>query len=88
MSTVIWTDRSLDQLADIYVAVPRERRDRVVEVVAEINHQLSENAIFEGESRSGSNRIAFFPPLSVLYSARPHQPVFIVRVAPLRFWKK
>jgi hypothetical protein len=86
MSVVVWTEEALDRLSDIYVSVTAIQRVRLVDVVEEIDVRLSENSQFEGESRSGTNRVAFFPPLCVLYSVRPHQPVFIVRVSPLRFW--
>jgi len=87
MSAVIWTEEALDNLSDIYVQATLEQRDVLVERVDFINQRLQENAMFEGESRSGPNRVAFFPPMCVLYSAKPHRPIFIVRVRPMRFWK-
>lgn len=87
MSTVIWTEEALDNLSDIYVTATPVQRELLVERVNYINQRLQENAMFEGESRSGPNRIAFFPPLCILYSVKPHQPIFIVRVRPMRFWK-
>jgi hypothetical protein len=52
--TLIWLDRALDQLADIYVAA-----------VDALNARLRADPLSEGESRGGDRCLTFIPLLSV-----------------------
>jgi hypothetical protein len=87
VSVVVWSDRASDQLADFYVAIPREKRERLVEVVMALNERLTNGPQFIGESRGGRQRVYFFPPLCVHFSVIPHGPVLIDKISILKYWE-
>ncbi|MGL6095771.1 MAG: type II toxin-antitoxin system RelE/ParE family toxin [Fimbriiglobus sp.] len=84
MSLVTWTDDARDQLADVYVSLPTAEKAVMVSAVDRIERVLADNAQFEGESRSGNQRVYILSPLAVVYAVIPHGPVKIIRVRPSR----
>ena len=87
MSVVVWSDRASDQLADFYVTIPREKRERLFDVVTALNERLTEGPQFVGESRVGNRRVYFCPPLCVHFSVIPHGPVLIDKISILKYWE-
>jgi plasmid stabilization system protein ParE len=85
MSAVTWSDQAREELADIYVALPSHERPALVHAVGQVEAALSVNAQFEGESRSGNQRVCFYSPLAVTYALLPGGGVRIVRVRSSRF---
>lgn len=67
MFALIWTERALDQLADVYVAVAQDERDRIAAAVDSFNQRLQSDPLSEGESRSNGFRIAFLPLIAVMF---------------------
>ena len=67
MFTLIWLDRALDQLADIYVAADPADRARMAAAINALNARLRADPLAEGESRVGDRRITFIPSLSVAF---------------------
>jgi plasmid stabilization system protein ParE len=84
MIAVEWTEKALDQLADIYVNVPREMRNPVVAAVEAIDRYLCEYGLKAGESRSGSIRIFFHELLVVNYAVNTENRILVTRVRPNR----
>lgn len=81
MFTLIWLDRALDQLADIYVAADPAERSRMAAAVDALNARLRADPLSEGESRVGNGRITFIPLLSVAFRvSRSDQTVRVGRV--------
>lgn len=79
-----WHDDALDQLADIWVAATTADRERIERAVTEINRALESGPQFLGESRGGSDRAWFHPPLVIRFRVLPNQPVKVQHVASLR----
>ena len=67
MSVVLWRDRALDQLADVYVAASIEERNDLGTEVDYVNRRLAGNGLFEGESRGGYGRVMIGESLVVFY---------------------
>jgi plasmid stabilization system protein ParE len=67
MYTLIWGGRALDQLADIYVALPLDAQRQTAAAVDAMNHRLTERPHEEGESRGGNLRITFPDALVVRF---------------------
>ena len=82
MSTVIWRERALDQLADIYVGATVVEREAVTSEVDSVNHLLATNALFEGESRGGYGRVVIGDLLVVFYTVVPNEPTRVLQVRP------
>ena len=61
--TVLWTSPAEDQLAAIWLRV--EDRRKVTSAAQAIDALLREDPQERGESRSGTKRIMFAPPLGV-----------------------
>lgn len=79
-----WHDHALDLLADIWVAATTADRERIEQAVAEINRALASGPQVLGESRGGSDRAWFHPPLVVRFRVLPNQPVKVQHVARLK----
>lgn len=71
MFTLIWLDRALDQLADIYVGADPAERARMASAVDALNARLRSDPTAEGESRGGDRRLTFIPLLSVAFRVSP-----------------
>ena len=72
-----WLEPVLDDLAAIYVAAARKKRDDLAAGVSKFNTQLADDPLSVGESRFDGRRVAF-PPLLRIF--------FKVDVAARRVW--
>jgi plasmid stabilization system protein ParE len=74
--TVIWRPSAEADLADLWI----EATDRaaVTQAAAEINRMLTADPLNAGESRSGSDRIVFIPPLMALVEVRELDRLVVV----------
>ena len=68
MHEVVWTESALEELATLWLAAESSHREAITAAQAQIDHQLERDAAETGESRPGDRRIAFFPPLGVVFS--------------------
>ena len=75
---VAWRADILDVLAQIYVSVKSEDRQRLAEGVEALNGRLADDPLSVGESREGAVRIAFPPLLVVRF--RVNEQTKIVRI--------
>lgn len=82
--TVEWTDRALDQLADIWVAATPAERAVIEQTVGAINARLAHDPASVGESRPNSRRVWFRHPLVVIFRMIPGGGVIVSHVARLR----
>ena len=67
MFIVIWRDSALNELADAFVRADLLRRDTIEHAVMRLNAQLASDPIDLGESRSGSQRVAFDKPCAITF---------------------
>jgi len=67
MFTLIWSEDALDQLADIYVGLTPQERQRLANSVAALNGRLQTNPEQEGESRSDGYRLVFITLAAVMF---------------------
>jgi hypothetical protein len=67
MHRVGWIDAALDELAAIWVDTDPDSRPEITTATLEIDRQLGLNPHRAGESRPGGRRIAFEPPLGVVF---------------------
>jgi plasmid stabilization system protein ParE len=67
MFAVVWADQALDELADIWVAATPELRDRIEASVRRLGQRLQADPTAIGESRSNNRRVAFDPPIAIIY---------------------
>jgi hypothetical protein len=65
--TVTWRDPALDQLAELYVSLSVEERERLAAAVAALNERLRHDPIEVGESRTRGFRLTFLPHASVAF---------------------
>jgi len=63
--TVVWMPRAQAQLAAVWNSASDP--SAVTQVTYRIDRQLAEQPLDVGESRDGNNRLAFDPPLQVLF---------------------
>ena len=82
MFVVIWTDRALDRLADIVVAVDLTTQDRITGAVEALNRRLARDPLVEGESREGTYRLTFVEDLAVRF--RVDSTKHVVRVTEIQ----
>ena len=76
-----WFATALDELADIYVGVNNDERDRIGGGVAALNTRLADDPLAVGESRDYDFRIAFPSLLCVHFRVDvPHRQVRVTRV--------
>jgi hypothetical protein len=68
MYGLIWTDPSLDELADIWVACSPAERGEVEAAILRLDPALMRDPTAVGESRGGSRRVAFETPLVVWFT--------------------
>jgi len=61
-----WLETTLDKLADIYIALDSQERERMAAGIELFNQQLATDPLEVGESRLGGFRVAF-PPLVQVY---------------------
>ena len=63
--TVVWMPRAQAQLANVWTSAIN--RKAVTEATYRLEQRLAENPLDVGESREANRRIAFDPPLQVLF---------------------
>jgi hypothetical protein len=78
MFGVVSTNSALDELADIWVRVTPQLRDRIEFSVQSLDQALSEDPNTLGESRSHDRRVAFDPPIAIIYRIEANPQVVIV----------
>jgi hypothetical protein len=78
MFAVVWMNKALDELADVYVAVGPAERTRIAAGVDALNHRLAADPLNEGESRVGGYRMTFPDLLAVSFHV--NQASGVVRV--------
>lgn len=81
--TVRWEEIALAGLADAWLAAKSEERRWIVSAAEEIDRQLVSDPRTLGESRSEGCRVAFVPPLGVLFRVAD-DTVSVLRVWRLR----
>jgi plasmid stabilization system protein ParE len=74
--TVDWSRRAQDELADLWTTATD--RGAVTATADEMDRLLSRDPLGHGESRGGTRRILFEPPLSALYRVDPKRRVVTV----------
>jgi hypothetical protein len=74
----MWLTLVLDELAQLYVTVSSQERDRIAIGIEALNRQLATDPYAIGESRDGDQRVAFPDLLAVSY--RIDRGMKIVRV--------
>jgi hypothetical protein len=84
--TLIWSNRALDQLAEIYVSADAAERARMAPAIEALNVRLRNDPSAEGESRAGELRITFIPLLAVAFYVS--QSDRVVRVGRVRRFGK
>ena len=52
MFTVVWANRALDTLAEVYVGLDLAAQDRLAARIDSLNHRLARDPSQEGESRT------------------------------------
>jgi hypothetical protein len=80
VNPVIWHDRALDQLADIWVRATPDERDQIEAAVNRINAALRNRPDDQGESRGGNYRVIIREPLSVWFRVDPSSTAHVVQV--------
>ena len=86
MFALIWLNRALDELADLYVSADLADRARMSSAVEALNARLQSDPLAEGESRDGTHRITFIPLLAV--SFRVSETEQLVRVIGVQRYGK
>lgn len=79
MNAVVWLVSALDKLADIWVEVTPDERDRIEAAVTRINATLARDAS-AGESREGTNRVLHVLPVTVRFRAGSDSVVIVYQV--------
>jgi plasmid stabilization system protein ParE len=67
MFSVVWTDHALDDLANLWVTVDPQTRNRIEAAVNWLNVALQLDPNEVGESRPNNRRIAFAGPLVISF---------------------
>jgi len=70
--TVVWKTAMLERLAQLYVEATPADRIRMAKGVESLNRRLADDPLDEGESRTGSSRMAFVPLLVVTFLVDEH----------------
>jgi hypothetical protein len=86
---VVWTEKTLDALSDLYVVLSLVEQDAMAKSVAGINRKLAENPDELGESRSPWVRVWFTDGLILRFDIDPaEQKVTVYEVTRVRPRKK
>ena len=80
-----WDEKAYDALADIWVEITPEERDRVEASVKRLNQLLRDDPEQLGESRTGRIRVAIHAPLTLYFRSVPGQTARLLHV---RFFRK
>lgn len=85
MFRVEWLQSALNELTTLWTQVDPDLREALTSASHTIDQRLSTDPRNEGESRSKGRRIAFFPPLSVIFQVEDdHNAVVVLRVRLFR----
>ncbi|MBA4063461.1 MAG: hypothetical protein C0501_07065 [Isosphaera sp.] len=79
MFALIWLNKALDALADVYVRATPEERERMAAAVDALNARLRSDPLNEGESRAGGFRVTFPVLLAVVFHVDPVDRIVRVR---------
>ncbi|MFO0797729.1 MAG: hypothetical protein U0804_09630 [Gemmataceae bacterium] len=83
MYALTWLKQPLDRLADCYVSVAADVRERMAGAVERLNARLKQSPLAEGESRSGRLRITFVAGLTILFEVdESARTVTVARIGP------
>jgi plasmid stabilization system protein ParE len=74
--TIIWRPAAENQLATLWTSSPD--RNAVARAADAVDDALARDPLNEGESRTGSLRVTFQPPLIVYFRVRPQQHLVTV----------
>ena len=81
MFTILWKPLAVDRLAEIWLRNPA-LRDRLTELVEQIDSTLGRNPLEQGESRSGATRVLIVDFLVLFFDViRADSRVEILTVA-------
>jgi hypothetical protein len=67
MFAVVRANKALDELADIWVIATPELSDRIETSVRRLGRQLQDDPLALGEYRANNRRVAFDPPIAIIY---------------------
>jgi hypothetical protein len=67
---VLWAESALDELTTLWLEADSTRRAAITAAQAQIDHLLENSPEDVGESRPGNRRVAFVPPLGVVFSVQ------------------
>jgi hypothetical protein len=82
--SIRWNRRSMDAIAEIWLANPDQRSD-ITQASSSLDQLLSFNPEEQGESREYNLRVIFVPPLVVTFDVdNVNQVVRIMKVRHLR----
>jgi hypothetical protein len=79
---VLWTESSSDELATLWLEADAALRPIITAAQSQIDHLLERSPAEVGESRPGNRRVAFVPPLGIVFSVQEAD----VLVKVLRVW--
>lgn len=82
MYKVLWTESALGELATLWLEADSGLRQAITAAQAQIDHLLERAPEEVGESRPENRRVAFVPPLGVVFSVRELERL----VKVLRIW--
>lgn len=82
MGNVHWTESALDELATLWLGADSVHRQAITAAQAQIDQLLERTPEEVGESRPGNRRVAFVPPLGVVFSVQESESSAKV----LRIW--
>ena len=75
--TVLWQPAAEQQLAALWAGA--ENRNEVAAAADAIDDRLRRNPLAEGESRGGTRRVLFVPPLVALFAVSEPDRIVYVR---------
>ncbi len=78
MFRVEWLVEALDELAAIWLSADSEERAAITAASHAAEARLRQDALHEGESRAGLERVMFAAPLIVRFEVHPDEMVAIV----------
>ena len=82
MYTVVWLQTALNDLARAWTNADTLQREVITKASYSMDAQLQSDPESIGESRSEGQRVAFEPPIGVLYEVHADQETVVI----LHFW--
>jgi hypothetical protein len=68
MAEVVWTESALAELATLWLEADSVNRAAISAAQSQIDTLLAGSPFEVGESRASSRRVAFVPPLGIVFS--------------------